>query len=411
MSLNDRPSGERIHIAFFGRRNVGKSSVVNAVTGQNISIVSDVKGTTTDPVSKTMELLPIGPVVIIDTAGIDDEGVLGQMRIAKTRQIMRKTDIAVLVADAERGLTQEDQDLLEIFRKEELPCLILLNKCDLLEKKGETQLPPDLAGEHALYVSALEQIHIFEAKEMLGAIVKQAEKEKEDKTLIGDLIDEDDLIILVTPIDASAPKGRLILPQQQTIRDILDHNAYALTVKEMQLKSALHSCRKKPRMVITDSQAFGIVSKIVPQDMLLTSFSILFARFKGNLEQCVEGAAALKKLKDGDRILVSEGCSHHRQCGDIGTVKLPHWISEYTGKKLEYCYTSGQEFPESLKDYALVVHCGGCMLNEREMHSRLRQAKAEQVPMTNYGITIAQTHGILKRSLSPFPDLAALLPL
>ena len=399
MSLNSQPSAERIHIGFFGLRNAGKSSVVNAVTGQKLSLVSEVLGTTTDPVQKAMEILPLGPVVVIDTPGVDDEGELGEMRVRRARQTLSKTDVAVLVVDALKGLQPADRELIALFEARRIPYLIAWNKADLL---GEVPAP----GERELYVSAATGANIYELKEAIGRLVRQPEA---DKKLVGDLIAPNDLIVLVTPIDAAAPKGRMILPQQQMIRDVLDHNAMNVVVKETQLEAALAALSVKPRMVITDSQAFGPVSRIVPEDMLLTSFSILFARYKGELDEAVRGAAALDRLKDGDVLLISEGCTHHRQCGDIGTVKLPAWLKGYTKKALRFEFTSGGEFPDDPSPYALVVHCGGCMLNEREMKSRIARAREAGVPITNYGIAIAQAHGILRRALSPFPQLQALL--
>ena len=399
MSLNSQPSAERIHIGFFGLRNAGKSSVVNAVTGQKLSLVSEVLGTTTDPVQKAMEILPLGPVVVIDTPGVDDEGELGEMRVRRARQTLSKTDVAVLVVDALKGLQPADRELIGLFEARKIPYLIAWNKADQL---GEVPAP----GERELYVSAATGANIYELKEAIGRLVRQPEA---DKKLVGDLIAPNDLIVLVTPIDAAAPKGRMILPQQQMIRDVLDHNAMNVVVKETQLEAALAALSVKPKMVITDSQAFGPVSRIVPEDVLLTSFSILFARYKGELDEAVRGAAALDRLKDGDVVLISEGCTHHRQCGDIGTVKLPAWLKGYTKKALRFEFTSGGEFPDDPSPYALVVHCGGCMLNEREMKSRIARAREAGVPITNYGIAIAQAHGILRRALSPFPQLQALL--
>lgn len=399
MSLNSTVSAERVHIGFFGLRNAGKSSLVNAVTGQQLSVVSEVKGTTTDPVKKAMELLPMGPVVIIDTPGIDDEGQLGEQRVARAQQILRQADIAVLVVDAEKGLQSADRELKELFIKRKLPYLIVFNKSDLL-----TQQPPET--ENEIYVSAATGDGIHALKEKIAALAKSAES---DRKIVSDLVDAGDAVVLVVPIDSAAPKGRLILPQQQTIRELLESGALSLVVRESELGTALSVLKTPPRMVITDSQAFGFVSKIVPESIELTSFSILFARYKGNLATVVEGAAMLNRLQDGDKVLISEGCTHHRQCQDIGTVKLPGWINGYTGKTLSYSFTSGAEFPDDLSQYALVVHCGGCMLNEREMKSRLDRCCEQGVPVTNYGIAIAHIHGILKRSLAPFPDLLSLL--
>ena len=402
MSLNDTVSAERIHIGFYGLRNAGKSSVVNAVTGQKLSLVSDIKGTTTDPVQKAMELLPLGPVVIIDTPGIDDSGELGKMRVERAIRTLSKTDIAVLIVDASVGRQPLDEMLCQEFRKREIPYIVAYNKCDLLDP---AHLPAaGKQGESSIFVSALEGIHITELKELIGSL---AGKKKNEKSLAADLMNPGDVIVLVTPIDESAPKGRMILPQQQMIREVLDNDCINLVVKETELEKALHSLKTPPALVVTDSQAFGPVSRIVPEEILLTSFSILFARYKGELYDFVKGAAMLDKLKDGDRILISEGCTHHRQCNDIGTVKLPGWIRSYTGKELEFAFTSGGEFPEDPSSYALVVHCGACMLNEKEVHSRIRSVRECGGAITNYGIAIAKMHGILKRSLSPFPELAA----
>ncbi|MEE1239960.1 MAG: [FeFe] hydrogenase H-cluster maturation GTPase HydF [Acutalibacteraceae bacterium] len=399
MSLNSTVSAERVHIGFFGLRNAGKSSLVNAVTGQKLSVVSDVKGTTTDPVKKAMELLPMGPVVIIDTPGIDDEGVLGEQRVERAKQILRQADIAILAVDAQKGLQTADNELVELFKQRKLPYVIVYNKADLLPK-----LPPETANE--IYVSAETGDGIHALKEKIAALAKTAEN---DRKIVSDLIESGDTVILVTPIDSAAPKGRLILPQQQTLRELLEAGALTTVVRETELEQALDALKTPPRMVITDSQAFGVVSKIVPENIELTSFSILFARYKGDLATVIGGAAKLSHLKDGDKILISEGCTHHRQCQDIGTVKLPGWINNYTGKNLSFSFTSGTEFPDDLSDYALVVHCGGCMLNEKEMKSRLERCKEQDIPVTNYGIAIAQMHGILKRSLEPFPDLLSML--
>ena len=395
MGLNAQPSGERVHIGFFGLRNAGKSSVVNRVTGQTLSIVSDVKGTTTDPVQKAMELLPIGPVVIIDTPGIDDEGTLGEERVRRALRVLEKTDIAVLVTDSTRGLQPAEQELIELFRKREIPFVIAHNKADL------TSVPAAMP-ENEIYVSAAADSNIRELKELIARAVKPTEPEKR---LVADLLEPNDTVVLVVPIDSAAPKGRLILPQQQTIRDILEAGAISLVTRETELTRTLESLREPPRLVITDSQAFGIVDKLVPKNVQLTSFSILFARYKGNLRQAILGAAQLNSLQDGDTVLISEGCTHHRQCGDIGTEKLPNWIRRFTSKDVQFSFTSGNEFPEDVSKYALVVHCGGCMLNEREMQYRLRHSAERNVPMTNYGIAIAHMHGILDRALAPFPDL------
>lgn len=395
MGLNAQPSGERVHIGFFGLRNAGKSSVVNRVTGQTLSIVSNVKGTTTDPVQKAMELLPIGPVVIIDTPGIDDEGTLGEERVRRALRVLEKTDIAVLVTDSTRGLQPAEQELLELFRKREIPFIIAHNKTDLTSA-------PAAVPENEIYVSAAADSNIRELKELIARAVKPTEPKKH---LVADLLAPNDTVVLVVPIDSAAPKGRLILPQQQTIRDILEAGAISLVTRETELTRTLESLREPPRLVITDSQAFGIVDKLVPKNVQLTSFSILFARYKGNLRQAILGAAQLNSLQDGDTVLISEGCTHHRQCGDIGTEKLPNWIRRFTGKDVQFSFTAGNEFPEDVSKYALVVHCGGCMLNEREMQYRLRHSAERNVPMTNYGIAIAHMHGILDRALAPFPDL------
>lgn len=395
MSLNDTPSANRIHIGFFGCRNAGKSSVVNAITGQELAVVSDVLGTTTDPVQKAMELLPLGPVMIIDTPGFDDVGELGEKRIQKTKQILNRTDIAVLVVDAKKGFTATDKQLLALIQEKELPYLIIYNKSDLLEKIPKEE-------EHSIYISALEKIGIRECKEKLAHQIPT-----EDMTLqiVGDLLCPGDLAVLVIPIDSAAPKGRLILPQQQVIRDILEAGAAAVTVRNTELAQTLQKLEGKVRMVITDSQAFEEVAAIVPKEIPLTSFSILMARFKGYLETAVKGIQAVDSLKDGDRILVSEGCTHHRQCEDIGTVKLPNWLLKYTGKDLKFEWSSGREFKEDLSPYAMVIHCGGCMLNEREVKYRMKCAVDQGIPFTNYGIAIAYMKGILQRSIEPIPNL------
>ncbi len=404
MGMNQTPASERVHIGFFGKRNAGKSSVMNKVTGQELAVVSDVKGTTTDPVYKAMELLPLGPVVMMDTPGIDDEGELGGLRVKKSYQVLNKTDAAVLVIDGKAGMSGEDQALLERIRKKNIPSILVLNKRDLLTEEEVCQTLSGLPegyqeGKDYLWVSAQEGTGVQELKERLAVL---ASTEENQKKIVGDLLSPGDFVVLVVPIDKAAPKGRLILPQQQTIRDILDADAVSVVIKEDRLKETLESLGKKPRLVITDSQVFGRVSKDTPKELLLTSFSILFARYKGNLETVVEGARTLEKLKDGDKVLISEGCTHHRQCGDIGTEKLPAWIRKYTEKNLEFSFTSGTEFPDELGEYSLIVHCGGCMLNEREMKYRLSCAEDQGVPMTNYGIIIAYMNGILERSLEPF---------
>lgn len=399
MSLNDTPSSERLHIGFFGRRNVGKSSIVNAITNQKLSIVSDIKGTTTDPVYKAMELLPIGPVMIIDTAGIDDEGELGKLRMQKSIQVLNKTDVAVLIIDATIGKVKEDEDLIKVFKQKNINYIVVYNKSDLCNKLEKLN-------ENEIYVSAKDNKNIFELKEKIAHL---AGLEKKEKSILGNLIQPDDFILLVVPIDSAAPKGRLILPQQQTIRDILDKDAISIVARENNLKQILKNLGKKPKLVITDSQVFEKVSKDIPQDILLTSFSILFARYKGNLELAVKGVKQLKNLEDNDTILISEGCTHHRQCDDIGTVKLPRWIKEFTKKQINFEYTSGIEFPTNLVKYKMIIHCGACMINEREMKNRLDIAVNQNVSITNYGITIAYIKGILKRSLQPFNDIYNLL--
>ena len=403
MGLNSTPMANRIHIGFFGRRNAGKSSVVNAVTGQELAVVSDVKGTTTDPVYKSMELLPLGPVVIIDTPGFDDEGALGELRVKKTKQVLNKTDVAVLIVDACTGLMPCDRELIGLFQKKEIPYLVVYNKADLLTGAGkETAEDADGALLPEIYVSALTGQGIWELKEKIGASVQM---ENERLKIVGDLISPGDFVLLVVPIDTAAPKGRLILPQQQTIRDVLEAGAASVVVRESELAETLKQLGKQPSLVITDSQVFGPVSRIVPEEMLLTSFSILMARYKGFLDAAVTGVRAIENLQDGDRVLISEGCTHHRQCDDIGTVKIPRWLREYTGKDILFDTSSGTEFPEDLSPYQMVIHCGGCMLNEREMKYRMKCSLDQGIPFTNYGITIAYLKGILKRSVKIFPYL------
>lgn len=408
VGLNQTPMSERTHIGFFGKRNAGKSSVMNAVTGQELAVVSDVKGTTTDPVYKSMELLPLGPVVMMDTPGIDDEGELGSMRVRKSYQVLNKTDAAVLVIDGTVGASAEDEALLERIRKKNIPFIVVINKKELADTAVEEAVKRRLTlddGQLAL-VSAATGEGIHELKERIASIARVEEPEK---YLVRDLLEPSDVAVLVVPIDSAAPKGRLILPQQQTIRDILEADAVSVVVKENGLKDALGQLNKKPKMVITDSQVFAQVAADTPEDILLTSFSILMARYKGNLEQAVRGVTALDELEDGDMVLISEGCTHHRQCDDIGTVKIPRWIREYTGKDVQIVTSSGTEFPDDLKKYKLIIHCGGCMLNEREMKYRLSCAADQEVPMTNYGIMIAYVKGILKRSVQVFPDISVLL--
>ncbi len=395
MGLNESVSADRVHIGFFGLRNAGKSSLVNAITNQELSLVSDVLGTTTDPVRKAMELLPLGPVVIIDTPGLDDEGSLGKARVKRARQVLNTVDIAILVTDAGKSLVALEKELVELFVAKKIPYIIVYNKLD--ENKDCLQKE----SEQEVWVSAKLGTNVEALKEKIGKI---AGKSEPDRRIVSDLLQENDTVLLVIPIDKAAPKGRLILPQQQTIRDILDAGARVIICRDSELEKTLSDMEKMPKLVITDSQVFGKVSKVVPKEVPLTSFSILFARYKGNLIGAVKGAAKLDSLCDGDKILISEGCTHHRQCGDIGTVKLPAWIREYTNKNFELEFTSGRDFPEDLSGYSLIIHCGGCMLTEREMQYRVRQADDAGVPMTNYGMVIAHTHGILKRSLEPFED-------
>lgn len=423
MGMNETPSADRVHIGFFGRRNAGKSSIVNKVTGQELAVVSDVKGTTTDPVSKAMELLPMGPVVIIDTPGIDDEGHLGELRVRKAKQVLNRVDVAVLVVDATVGKTSVDEELIHIFKEKEIPYLVVYNKADLLKTKdgkdnnlnrnthagavkessvSQKQDYENQNTEQSIYASAATGQNIYELKEKIASLAVTDELKLR---LVGDLLEPSDFAILVVPIDKAAPKGRLILPQQQTIRDVLEAGAAAIVIKEDELSNTLETLGKKPKLVITDSQVFARVSEETPEDIWLTSFSILFARFKGNLKTAAAGAAALDRLKDGDKILISEGCTHHRQCDDIGTVKLPRWIRNYTGKELEFEYSSGRDFPEDVTKYSLIVHCGGCMLNEREMRYRQKCALDQEIPITNYGIAIAYMQGILKRCVEMFPDV------
>ena len=395
MSLNDTPSGERIHLGFFGRRNAGKSSVVNAVTGQELSVVSDVKGTTTDPVRKAMELLPMGPVVIIDTAGLDDEGELGELRVKKTKQELNRTDVAVLVVDSSVGMNDTDKEILTLFKEKSIPYIIAYNKSDIA--------PHECTDANEIAVSALSGTNINELKERIAALSKT---HGENRRIVGDMLSEGDIVVLVTPIDESAPKGRMILPQIQTLRDILDSDASVVFTKENQLSLTLEKLGTKPRMVITDSQVFGMVSRIVPEDIPLTSFSILMARYKGFLETAVRGAETISALRDGDAVLISEGCTHHRQCGDIGSVKLPALLRKTTGVNINIALSSGREFPEDLSPYSLVIHCGSCMLTEKEVDFRRKSAIGQGVPFTNYGIAIAHMNGILKRSIAPLPEFS-----
>ena len=408
MGMNQTPASERVHVSFFGKRNAGKSSIINAVTGQDLAIVSSVMGTTTDPVYKTMEQLPLGPVMVIDTPGIDDEGELGALRVHKSYQVLNKTDIAILVIDSTAGKGEEELELIHRFHKKGIPYLIVYNKIDLLSTEKIKDLAMSVrAGE--VLVSASDGMNIQELKEKIASLKPE---DTHKYPLIQDLIDPLDLVILVVPIDKAAPKGRLILPQQQTIRDILERGALSLVVRDTELKSTLDHFLAQgvcPKLVVTDSQAFARVSKAVPENITLTSFSILFSRYKGELETQLKGIAALSSIEDGDRILIAEGCTHHRQCGDIGTCKMPEWIRNYTGKKPVFEFTSGTEFPDDVSSYKMVVHCGGCMLNEREMKYRIACCQDQGVPITNYGILIAQVTGILKRSLGPFPEMQKLI--
>lgn len=398
MGLNDTPKSDRVHIGIFGRRNAGKSSIINAITSQNLAVVSKVKGTTTDPVQKAMELLPLGPVMIIDTPGIDDEGELGKMRVEKSYQVLNKTDIALLVVDGNVGLTECDKNLIEEIKKRKLPYIIILNKADEVCNRYDI--------ENSIWVSAETKENIWELKEKIAKLVPN---ENMTLKIIGDLLDPEDIVVLVVPIDSAAPKGRLILPQQQTIRDVLEAGAISVVTRDTELPQTLKSLGKKPKIVVTDSQAFGRVKNDVPEDILLTSFSILFARYKGDLAEQIKAVKAIDSLKDEDYVLISEGCSHHRQCDDIGTVKIPRWLKEHSGKKINYEFSSGTEFPRDLSKYKAVIHCGGCTLNEKEMKHRIAIAKEQNVPITNYGIFIAYTQGILKRSLQAFPEIAKIL--
>lgn len=399
MGLNNTPTADRLHIGIFGRRNAGKSSVINAITGQELAVVSDIKGTTTDPVYKAMELLPLGPVMIIDTPGIDDEGQLGSLRVKKARQVLNKTDVAVIVVDATEGRSSEDDELVNLIREKNIPYIIAYNKCELLDNI----LQPS---RDEIYISTAANIGINELKERIAAI---ADTGAAKQRIVGDLISPSDIVVLVTPIDKSAPKGRLILPQQQTIRDILDSDAIAVVTKEIQLRETLETLNRKPKLVVTDSQVFDKAAADTPPDVPLTSFSILFARYKGLLDEAVRGAAAIDRLRDGDTVLICEGCTHHRQCDDIGTVKLPRWLRNYTGRELHFEFTSGGDFPDDLSKFALILHCGGCMLNEREVRYRMKCAGDQNVPITNYGVAIAYMQGILRRSVAMFPHLAAML--
>lgn len=396
MSLNEVPAANRVHIGFFGARNAGKSSLVNAVTAQSVSVVSDVKGTTTDAVRKTMEILPIGPVVIIDTPGFDDEGALGDLRVEKTKQALAKTDIAILVVDSAVGMTDTDRELIKLFG--DTPYIIAFNKSDLVS--GERK-----ADKNSIYVSAKTGENVYELKEKIAELGAK----REEKRIVADLVNKGDTVILVIPIDESAPKGRIILPQQLVLRDLLDSDCRVICCKPDKLSGTLGNLKTPPALVITDSQVFGEVEKTVPESVKLTSFSILLARYKGVLPTLTAGAAKLKTLKNSDTVLISEGCTHHRQCNDIGTVKLPGWIEKFSGAAPRFEFTSGGEFPDDLKKYSLILHCGGCMLNEKEMQSRIKRAQGSNVPVVNYGIAIAAMHGILHRALSPFPNLQKMI--
>lgn len=394
MGLNSTPSAERLHIGIFGKRNAGKSSLINAITGQSLAIVSDMKGTTTDPVSKAMELLPLGPVVIIDTPGLDDEGTLGEMRVQKAYQVLNKTDIALVVIDGNVGESKEDRALLARIQEKKIPYLVVVNKTDCVESEKAIK-----GKEDWLFVSAMTGEGIQELKEKLGTLIPE---QKEKRPLVADLLQPLDFVVLVVPIDSSAPKGRLILPQQQTIRDILEAKAVSIVVKDTEFKETMEKLPVKPKLVITDSQVFKEISDLTPKDVALTSFSVLFARYKGNLWEAVRGARAVETLEDGDTILIAEGCTHHRQCEDIGTVKIPRWLNDYTKKQIQFEFCSGTEFPADLSKYKMIVHCGGCTLNEREMKYRIRCSVDQEIPITNYGIFIAYMKGILERSIEPF---------
>ena len=394
--MNNTVNAEKLHIGFFGMRNAGKSSLVNSITNQNISIVSSVKGTTTDPVKKAMELLPLGPVVIVDTPGLDDEGELGELRIEKAKRVLSTINIAILVVDSIVGKTKLDEELIANFKEKNLPYIVVYNKCDLLEKRENLS-------DNEIYVSSVNKENIEELKEKIGEFAKDLENRKR---IVGDLLETGDIVVLVIPIDESAPKGRLILPQQQTMRDILDSNCSFVACQETELEATLNALSKKPKLVITDSQVFEKVAKIVPENILLTSFSILFARYKGNLEELVKGAEALKNLSNNSKVLIAEGCTHHRQCNDIGTVKMPKWIEEFTGSKPQFTFTSGTEFPSDVSNFELIIHCGLFIVTEQEMKYRMETDKKAKIPMVNYGIAISTMHGILERSLKPFQNIS-----
>ena len=403
MSMNSTPKGERVHIALFGRRNAGKSSLINAITGQDLAIVSEVKGTTTDPVYKAMEILPLGPVMLIDTPGLDDDSILGEERIKKAKGILNKTDIALIVADGAHAASDFsfERSILDLIEKKDIPFLVVLNKQDEWKEKEK-----EISNMGDICVSSVTGYHIHELKEM---IAKKIPADDQTGKLVGDLLAPEDFVVLVVPIDSAAPKGRLILPQQQVIRDVLEAGASAMVCRDTELEATLKKLGKTPKLVITDSQAFSSVSKITPKEIPLTSFSILFSRYKGDLAEQIQGVKTLETLQDGDTLLMAEGCTHHRQCDDIGTVKLPRWIREYTGKELNFETSSGGGFPEDLTKYAMVVHCGGCTLSQKEMAFRIAKAKEQQTPIVNYGTLIAGINGILKRSIQPFPDYRGLL--
>lgn len=405
MSLNDTPGSERKHIAFFGCRNAGKSSLLNAVTGQKFAIVSDVPGTTTDPVYKSMELLPAGPVVVIDTPGLDDVGELGELRIEKAKGVLRKTDLAILVVDSAKGFAPADESILALIEERKIPVIKVYNKSDISKADGSADTKArnvgsspasDNANSVSLSVSALTGEGIFELKETIAKLLNESQN---DKVLVGDLVSPNDLVVLVVPIDKAAPKGRLILPQQQTIRDLLDHGAIPLVCRDSELADVISRYGSDAKLVITDSQAFKKVSAIVPEEIPLTSFSILFARYKGELDYQLDGIKAVESLKDGDCVLIAEGCTHHRQCGDIGTEKIPAMLRKKANVQIDF--TQGTEYPDDLEKYKVIIHCGGCMLNEKEMKARIEAAKKHNVAITNYGMTIAYLTGVLERSMKP----------
>ncbi|HOQ01675.1 MAG TPA: [FeFe] hydrogenase H-cluster maturation GTPase HydF [Acetivibrio clariflavus] len=405
--MNNTPIGNRLHIAIFGRRNAGKSTLINALTGQEIAVVSDVPGTTTDPVYKTMELLPLGPVVIIDTAGIDDVGHLGNLRVEKTYDVLRKTNFAIYVVDSEEGLTEFDKQFIEEIKSKEIPVILVLNKSD--KKSREQSEINEYKKNLGIPVCEISSINKQGIEELKQLIAKHAKFDEADLTIVGDLINPGDVVVLVTPIDKAAPKGRLILPQQQTIRDIIENDAIAVVTKEYELKETFESLNKKPSLVITDSQAFLKVSADTPEDIRLTSFSILFARYKGELIEMVKGLKKIEQLKEGSRVLIVEGCTHHRQADDIGKVKIPRWIRQMSGSQIEFEWASGNYFPKDIERFDLIVHCGGCMLNRLEMQYRINLSRQKGVAITNYGMLIAAVQGILKRALKPFPSAYMLL--